>query len=91
MYDTPFHCEVSQNLKSGLRTNARPKSSRVMWIRSPYASERTNSWLEHKMLRLYTIYYKKVMRESRGRFWEERVQAIGRSPYTAFCGGDTNK
>lgn len=91
MFYTPFHCEAERGRKTGICTNDRPVTSMVMCRVSPYASAKTDNWLERRMLRLYTIYYNKVMRESRGKFWEESMRASGRSPYTTFCGGGSNE
>ncbi len=91
MYNTPFHYETERSGKKGICTNERPITSMVIFRVSPYASAKTNYRLERRMLRLYTAYYHKVMKESRGKFWEENVQAPEKNPYTTFCGGETNE
>lgn len=86
MFNTPFHCETSPK-RVGIRTNNRPVKTMVMCVKSIYASPLTNCWLEYKILRIYTAYYKKVMRETRGKFGEEESRAPEESIYTMFDGG----
>ena len=69
MFYTPFLYEMNQ-LRIGIRTNVRPSATMTLCFRSPHASCKTYNWLGCKLLRLYTAYYKKVMRESGGRFWD---------------------
>ena len=88
MFVTPFLYEMNQ-VRIGVRTNIRPSATMILCFRSPYASPLTDHWLGHKMLRIYTAYYKKVMRESRGKFWEECSEAPEKDLYTTFCGGGT--
>lgn len=88
MYNMPFHCETNP-CRIGVRTNNRPVKSMVMCVKSPYASPLTNYWLERRIIKIYTAYYKKVMRESRGKFWEECSEAPEKALYTTFCGGVT--
>lgn len=90
MLNTPFHCEIDSS-RVGVRTNVRPVKSMVMCVKSPYASPLTNYWLEQKILKLYTAYYKKVIKESGGQFCEEYSKTPKNPIYTTFCGGDTNK
>lgn len=86
MFNTPFLYEINQ-VRIGIRTNIRPSTTMILCFRSPYASLRTDYWLGHKMHRLYTAYYKKVMKESRGKFWEENNTPPQNPLYTTFCGG----
>ncbi len=90
MLSTPFHYE--ENLQRiGIRTNLRPAITMILCFKSPYASPLTNHWLEHKILRLYTAYYKKVMRESMGKFWEEDSIPPMKDICTTIYGGKLNK
>ncbi len=90
MLSTQFHYE--ENLQRiGIRTNLRPATTMILCYKSPHASPITNHWLEYKILRLYTAYYKKVMRESMGKFWEEDEISSVKDLYTTFCGGVVNK
>ncbi len=90
MLSAPFHYE--ENLQRiGIRTNIRPTTTMILCYKSPHASPITNHWLEHKILKLYTTYYKKVMRESMGKFWEEDEISSVKDLYTTFCGGGANK
>lgn len=89
MFDAPIHCETYRNLKMRICTNERPATSMVACRKSPYASARTNQWLERRMLRLCTAYYNKVMKESGGKFWKEKVHTLENSPYLTFYGGKT--
>lgn len=90
MFSTPFHYE--ENLQRiGIRTSIRPTKTMILCFKSPYASPFTNHWLGYKILRLYTAYYKKVMRESMGKFWEEDSLPPVKDLYTTFYGGVENK
>ncbi len=90
MSSTPFHYE--ENLQRiGIRTNLRPATTMILCFKSPYASPLTNHWLEHKILRLYTAYYKRVMRESMGKFGEEDSIPPMKDICTTIYGGKLNK
>ncbi len=89
-HSTPFHYEENPQ-RIGIRTNLRPATTMILCYKSPHASPITNHWLEYKILRLYTAYYKKVMRESMGKFWEEDEISSVKDLYTTFCGGGANK
>lgn len=41
----------------------------VLAWRSPHATAKHNLWLEKKLHRLYSRYYKKVMADNYGLFW----------------------
>lgn len=78
---------------SGTRTKAGWPSATTMILcyKSPHASPITNHWLEYKILKLYTTYYKKVMRESMGKFWEQASILPVKGIYTTISGGETSK
>ncbi len=89
-HSTPFHYEENPQ-RIGIRTNLRPATTMILCYKSPHASPLTNYWLEHKILKLYTAYYKKVMWESMGKFWEEDSIPPMKDIYTTIYGGITNK
>lgn len=65
-----FHTVVNDTGHLGVQYN---HSNAIMTIcyRSPYASLKSNDWLERKLVKLYTAYYFKVLLETKGRFWED--------------------
>ena len=82
-----FHSVTNRNGILGIRCNNKSATT-MMCYKSPYASAQSNNWLEHKLIRLYTTYYYKVIWESTGRFWKENEPAIT-ATYASFYGGDT--
>lgn len=48
----------------------------VVVAHSPYASPRSKIWLEHKLIKIYAKYYKKVTRESMGIFLNDESTVI---------------
>lgn len=86
MIGQAFHTVVNKNDMVGIRCNYKPAVTMICY-RSPYATAKHNIWLERKLLRLYNIYYHKVLLESTGRFWHEKEPAITAN-YASFYGGE---
>lgn len=70
MLGNVFHTSVSDLGRLGINYN-HSEALTVVCFRSPYASIKSNNWLERKLLRLYTVYYYKVLFETKGRFWKD--------------------
>lgn len=80
-----FHSLKNQNGIVAIRYNYK-SATPILTYQSPYASEKTNDWLQHKLIKLYEAYYYKVLWETRGRFWKESDSAIP-VEYTDTYGG----
>lgn len=65
-----FHTEVSNTGRLGVKYIPSDALT-VVGFMSPYASRKSDEWLERKLLRLYTTYYYRVLIETRGRFWND--------------------
>ena len=83
-----FHAVVSDLGHLGVQYNHSKAMMGVIY-RSPNASQKSNSWLERKLLRLYTAYYFKVILETSGRFWEDN--STNGLKYTKGGNGDGSK
>ena len=71
-----FQSVTNKNGLMGLRCNFRPEVA-LIGYKSPYASARQNDWLEKRLIKVYSIYYYKVLLSTYGRFWEESRSTIG--------------
>lgn len=65
-----FHTVVSDKGHLGVQFN-HSEALTVIGHRSPYASIKSNDWLERKLVKIYTAYYYKVLLETKGRFWKD--------------------
>lgn len=70
-----FHTEVTNTGRLGVKYNHSDALTIVGYM-SPYASRRSDEWLERKLLNLYTAYYYRVLLETKGRFWSDTDKQV---------------
>jgi len=80
-----FNTIISENGLIGVQSNHN-NALTVIGYRSPYGTRKHDEWLERKLLRIYTIYYSKVLFATKGRFWKD----TGSQAITYAKGGTTN-
>ena len=88
MVEKDFNSTKNKNGIIGIRNNYRVGTT-LLCYGSPHASVKANNWLEKKLLKIYQLYYYKVLWETRGRFWEEKESGL-KVKYTDCCGGGEN-
>lgn len=70
-----FQSVTNKNGFLGLKCKFRPAVA-LIGYKSPYASNRQNDWLEKKLVKVYSLYYYRVLLSTYGRFWEESKSTI---------------
>lgn len=85
MKDKVFHTVVSDIGHIGVQSNHN-NALTVIGYRSPYGTRKSDEWLERKLLKVYTVYYFKVLLATKGRFWKD----TGNQAITYARGGIAN-
>ena len=83
-----FHSLTSKHGFLGIKCNFNP-SVTIIGYKSPFASVKQNEWLEKVLIKVYSIYYYRVLLATHGRFWEN-VKPVITEKAEDFIGGMTN-